>query len=147
MACDWLAHYLGLDSEHSYHQGLSAEDAHRGDTESADSSQDRYQLFTLPENPVFLLQECGVPCFLEVQYTKEAGCPVMPALPPTLLHSGFFLRLAYYKRQIYFVFPVSVCFLLFFSLNSCTLALKRFSRLEPRLSNKEHLLIFQGTQV
>ena len=75
---------------------------------------------------------CGVPCFLEVQYTKEAGCPVMPALPPTLLHSGFFLRLAYYKRQIYFVFPVSVCFLLFFSLNSCTLALKRFSRLEKK---------------
>lgn len=36
MNCDWLAHYLGLNSERSHHQGLYVEETHKGDTESAD---------------------------------------------------------------------------------------------------------------
>lgn len=38
MDWDWLAHYLGLHSKHSYQQGLYVEETHKGDRERVDTS-------------------------------------------------------------------------------------------------------------
>lgn len=53
VACDWLAHYLGLNSERSHPQGLYAEDTHKGDMESSGSSRTATSFFMLLESPMF----------------------------------------------------------------------------------------------
>lgn len=75
VACDWLAHYLGLNSERSHPQGLYAEDAHKGDMESSDSSRTATSFFMLLESPVFWLGECGAPCFLFRIAVRQVGWP------------------------------------------------------------------------
>lgn len=45
VACDWLAHYLGLNSERSHPQGLYAEDTHKGDMKSSGSSRTATSFF------------------------------------------------------------------------------------------------------
>lgn len=62
---DWLAHYLGLHSKHSYQQGLYVEETRKGDRECVDTSAEHLPATHAPSEFSVLIsgdiQEHGVP--------------------------------------------------------------------------------------
>lgn len=78
--CDWLAHYLELDSGHSYYYGLYKEEAHKrrqgwcrffSKTTTGLSVTLEFSVVTPGK-----IQEYGVPCFLSRRTMRQVGWPL-----------------------------------------------------------------------
>jgi hypothetical protein len=76
IVCDWLAHYLRLDSERPYHQDLGAREAHKKRCGEGSLSRPAPNCQATSESSVLTsghTHEHGTPCFLFRSAMCRAG--------------------------------------------------------------------------